>query len=197
MADHTQELRRLMQVVGISSFRSLGSHSQVSLNAIAKLRKGQADLISYKDLASLSKSLKISLEDLVSKFSQIQPISPNQVTELTKSDKLEVQQEVVAKLESMLLQLPTAAYAITKNPDLPARNLLALFRPLENLLRDWGIEAIAAVGIEIEYNPQLHQPMDGSESVQAGDRVLVRYTGYRWGDRLLYRARVSRITPNP
>jgi len=101
----------------------------------------------------------------------------------------EFQQSSLQTLESLLLQLPTAAYAAQQNPQAPAVRLLPLFQPLNRLLQEWGIEAIAAVGTEIDYDPHWHQLMDGM--AEAGDRVRVRYVGYRQGDKLLYRAKVS------
>jgi transcriptional regulator with XRE-family HTH domain len=196
MADHTKQLRQLMKSAGISTFKDLKERSQVGMGAIAKLRRGEADLISYKDLNNLGLSLGISVEDLSSefspKFSQAQSKIANKEKEQAEL-KSEFQQEVLTKLESLLLQLPTAIYAISKNPEVPARNLLPLMRPIENLLQDWGIEAIARVGVEVNFDPRLHQPMNATDIVNAGDRVLVRYTGYVSGDRLLYRARVSKI----
>jgi hypothetical protein len=62
-------------------------------------------------------------------------------------------------------------------------------KPLANLLQQWGVEAIASVGETVSYNPQWHQLMEGS--VEAGSTVIVRYVGYRQGEKLLYRARVS------
>ncbi|XGV95919.1 MAG: helix-turn-helix domain-containing protein [Leptolyngbya sp. BL-A-14] len=103
----------------------------------------------------------------------------------------EFQQSSLQTLESLLLQIPTAAYAAQQNPQAPAVKLLPLLRPLDKLLEEWGIEAIASVGTEIPYDPQQHQLMGGI--AQPGDRVKVRYTGYRQGDRLLYRAKVSAI----
>ncbi|MBC7971797.1 MAG: helix-turn-helix transcriptional regulator [Verrucomicrobia bacterium] len=103
----------------------------------------------------------------------------------------EFQQSSVQVLESLLLQLPTAAYAAQQNPQAPAVKLLPLLRPLDRLLQEWGIESIAPVGAEIAYDPQQHQLMGGT--AQTGDRVKVRYAGYRQADRLLYRAKVSAI----
>ena len=191
---HTQKLQQLMKSAGISSFRNLKNCARVGMEAIAKLRRGEADLISYKDLNGLGISLGISLSDLIFKFSsdsnQIQPKIDNR--QERSELRLEFQQEVLTKLESLLLQLPTAVHAISKNPNIPARNLLPLLRPIDDLLQDWGIKAIAPVGTEVNYDPHLHQLMDGTDPVNVGDRVLVRYTGYVHGDRLLYRARVSK-----
>ncbi len=51
------------------------------------------------------------------------------------------------------------------------------------------MELIAPVGAEIPYNPQQHELLEGT--AEPGEPVKVRYTGYRQGDKLLYRAKVS------
>jgi DNA-binding Xre family transcriptional regulator/molecular chaperone GrpE (heat shock protein) len=101
----------------------------------------------------------------------------------------EFQQASLQILESLILQLPTAVYAAQQNPQAPAVKLLPLLHPIEALLREWGISAIAPVGTELAYDPRHHQLMEGVAN--PGDRVRVRYTGYLQGDRLLYRAKVS------
>jgi len=58
-------------------------------------------------------------------------------------------------------------------------------------LEHWGVESIAPVGAQIPYNPQQHQLMEGT--AEPGEPVKVRYTGYRQGDKLLYRAKVSLV----
>ena len=107
------------------------------------------------------------------------------------------QQSALSVLESLLLQWPTAAYAAQKNPQAPAVKLLPLLRPLEQLLHSWQVERIGTVGEEVTYDPRWHQVMASASGVSSeqvvvtGDAVRVRYVGYRQGDRLLYRAKVS------
>ncbi|MBW4611806.1 MAG: nucleotide exchange factor GrpE [Desmonostoc vinosum HA7617-LM4] len=107
----------------------------------------------------------------------------------------EFQQSSLQLLESLLLQWPTAAQKAQENLELAAVKILPLVqKPLEKLLQGWGVEAIASVGAEISYDPQIHQLMEGN--VQPGEQVKVRYTGYRQGEKLLYRAKVSPIVSN-
>jgi len=103
----------------------------------------------------------------------------------------EFQQNCLRSLESWLIQFPTLVYAAQQNPQFPAKNFLPFIRPLEQLLQDWGVEAIAPVGAEIPYDPQRHQLLEGQ--AEPGDLVRVRYTGYFQGEKLLYRAKVSRV----
>jgi molecular chaperone GrpE (heat shock protein) len=108
----------------------------------------------------------------------------------------EHQRFTVQALESLLLQWPTAAYAARQHPEAPAVKILPLLRPLEALLDAWGIVPIGEVGAEITFDPQWHQLMPGGGSTTTqGDRVKVRYVGYRQGETLLYRAKVSPLSP--
>ncbi|WP_427159491.1 nucleotide exchange factor GrpE [Aliinostoc sp. HNIBRCY26] len=132
--------------------------------------------------------------------------SPQELTDLRKEYErsqlqLEQQREVLLQefqqsslqlLESLLLQWPTAAQKAQENPQLAAVKILPLVqKPLEKLLQAWGIEAIAPVGAELPYNPQLHQLSKGT--AQPGEIVKIRYTGYIQGEKLLYRAEVSPV----
>jgi molecular chaperone GrpE (heat shock protein)/DNA-binding Xre family transcriptional regulator len=99
------------------------------------------------------------------------------------------QQAALQTLESWLLQWPTAAYAAQQNPTAPAVKLLPLVRPIENLLREWGVEAIGQVGETVAFDPAIHQPIGNVPN--SGDPVQVKYVGYRQGDRLIHRAKVN------
>jgi molecular chaperone GrpE (heat shock protein) len=101
----------------------------------------------------------------------------------------EFQKSSLEILEPWLLQWPTAVYKAKENAQLAAIKILALVGPVERLMEAWGLEAIASVGAEVAYNPKLHQLMEGSAEV--GAMVRVRFTGYRQGEKLLYRAKVS------
>lgn len=104
----------------------------------------------------------------------------------------EYQRSTLQILESLLLQWPTVAYAARKNPEAPAVKILPLLQPLDQLLASWGIVPIGEVGADIAYDPQWHQLMPIAGQVPVlGDQVRVRYVGYRQGEQLLYRAKVS------
>lgn len=175
----------------INSSNTLSDHFRVEIN----------DRIT-RDL-TVDSSAKLPEEIVIYQSEQVQ----NQNSDLQAEyqlllDRLEQQKqdmrsqlirEAVQQIESLILQLPSAAYAAKQNPQLPAKNILPLLRPLDALLQQWEITAIGAVGEQITYDPQEHELMDQAmeQAIAVGDRVLVRYVGYKFGDRLLYRARVS------
>lgn len=203
MADRTEILRQLMKLVGISSFQALSDRTGISRRAIDTLRKGNAATLRYADLAKLAEVLQIELNEFIPKF--IPESSSSTIADLQEEykhlqQKLETQKqelrsqferETIQQLESLLLQLPSAAHAAQNNPNMSAKNILPLLRPLDTLLQKWGISMIGSVGAEVSYDPQKHQLMEGSNEIEDGDLAIVRYVGYIQGEKLLYRARVS------
>ncbi|WP_414563287.1 MULTISPECIES: nucleotide exchange factor GrpE [unclassified Anabaena] len=214
MTNYTEKLQNLMQRVNVSSFKALSRHAGVSERQILRLRQGKLEQMRLEVLLKLAPVLQVSLSELVETFSPV-PIAPDpqapvsthqEIADLTTEYQrsllqLQQQREVLQQefqqsslqlLESLLLQWPTAAQKATENPQLAAVKIVPLVqKPLEKLLQAWGIEAIAPVGSEVSYNPQLHQLIEGT--AQPGDSVKVRYIGYLQGDKLLYRAKVSLI----
>jgi DNA-binding Xre family transcriptional regulator/molecular chaperone GrpE (heat shock protein) len=218
-SDYTEKLQNLMQRVNISSFKALSRHAGVTERQILRLRQGKLEPMRVEVLLKLSQVLQISLSELVETFSPIpspqsqilnpQSPAPNpqEITDLKIEYErsllqLQQQREVLQQefqqsslqlLESLLLQWPTAAQKAQENPQLAAAKIVPLVqKPLEKLLQAWGIEAIAPIGSEVPYNPQMHQLIEGT--AQPGDPVTVRYIGYIQGEKLLYRAKVSPVS---
>ncbi len=212
----TQQLQDLMQRVGVSSFRALSRASGVSEHQILQLRRGKLQLMRMDVLLKLSSVLQMSLSELVAHFSILsvskekkldsETITSKEIADLRQEYErsqiqLEQQRELLLQefqqsslqlLESLLLQFPTAAHKAQENPQLAAVKIVPLVeKPLEKLLQQWGVEAIAPVGAELPYDPQVHQLMSGNP--QIGELVKVRYTGYRQGNKLLHRAKVSPV----
>lgn len=209
LQDYTHQLQHLMQLVGVRTFKQLSEKAGVSERQLKRLRRGEVMQMQVDTVLKLSQALQVPVKEFLATFSDSQLNWVSESQEQTAALQQEYQrlqkqleeqrqslmQEFVRSslqvLESWLVQWPTAAYAAQQNPQAPAVKLLPLLRPVEKLLQEWGVEAIAPVGAELPYDPQQHQLMEGT--AQPSDRVKVRYTGYRQGDRLLYRAKVSPI----
>ncbi len=111
-----------------------------------------------------------------------------QSTQLTA----ELRSEIFRELQPLLTNYPSVLQMVQLKPDLPAKNLMSVFTPLDNLLESWNYKPIGSAWEQVAYNPQLHQP-DGD--IQEGELVYVRFVGYRDGDRILCPAKVSRTLP--
>ena len=202
---YSQALRSLMDSVEISSYKALARMAGVSEWQVRQLRRGKATQMRLENLLKLAQALDISVDQLIESCSDVELSQDNSSEALKQEyDRLrsqlkqqkqtlwqEFQRQSLDVLEPWMLQWPTVTHAVEKNPQLPAERLLPQVRPVEKLLKTWNIEAIAPVGAEVPYDPQQHQLMEGT--AEAGQTVRVRYTGYKQGDRLLYRAKVSPV----
>ncbi|HBE18916.1 MAG TPA: hypothetical protein DEG17_06105 [Cyanobacteria bacterium UBA11149] len=206
--NYTEVLQKLMEKVGVTSFNELIQVSGVSRRQILHLRRGEVSQMRVETLMKLSEVLQLSGSELLKMFSEegISTSADKEENSIVKEEyqrlkqQLDIQRETLKQefqeaslqiIESWLIQWPTAAYSARQNDTLPAVRLLPLIQPVEQLMAEWGVIAIASVGEEVPYNPQFHQLMSGT--AQPGDMVKVRYPGYRHGDKLLYRAKVSPI----
>lgn len=215
--DSTHQLQNLMQQVGIASFKALARSSGVSERQLLRLRRGEVAQMRMVTILKVSRVLQVPLTQLIATFSQSefgeQQTTTSQEAGINAGEYAvlrqeyqrlqaqleqqqqelwqEFQQSSIQLIESWLLQWPTAAHKAQEDPQLPAVRLLPLLRPIELLMQRWGVVAIASVGAELPYEPQIHQLLAGT--AQPGDLVKVRYVGYRQGAKLLYRAKVSPI----
>jgi molecular chaperone GrpE (heat shock protein) len=216
-----QSLQHLMQQVQISDLEKLSQIAGISQLQLFRLQNGLIEKMQLDTLLKIATALQISLNQLVNTFSEKsllpedgrseQPFDEianklaslqqeyqrlqQQIEEQRKTLSEEFQRSSLNILESWLLQWPTAEAAVHRNPQLPAERLLKLVQPVENLLAQWQVEAICTVGAEIPFDPQLHELMEGA--AEPGDLVKVRYVGYRQGEKLLYRAKVSPVENIP
>ena len=103
------------------------------------------------------------------------------------------QTETFTQLQTLLRNYPTVKTMALAKPELPAKNLVSLFTPLDNLITSWGYTPIGETWEQVNYNPQLHQA--DSDDIQEGELVYIRFIGYQDGDKVLYPAKVSRTLP--
>lgn len=178
-----EPLLKLSQALGITLatlLEAFGSPKGAHKTAIASTRQDARQDWQAKEAADKIAALQQEYQRLQAQLAQ---------QEVSLQDKF--QQDTLQALESWLLQWPTAAYAVQQNPQIPASRLLPLSRPMENLLDSWEVRAIAPVGSEVPYDPQRHQLIEGD--AQPGELVRIRYTGYFYREKLLYRAKVSPV----
>ncbi|MEM8718896.1 MAG: helix-turn-helix domain-containing protein [Cyanobacteria bacterium P01_G01_bin.39] len=207
-----QLLRDLMDQANIADLDQLSQIAKVSRLQLIRIQQGLILNISLGAIAKIAQALNISVETLMKTFVE-KSLTDNKLPsqdhdalaicqqeyqqlqqefqQQRESLALEFQQASLSTIESWLLQWPTAATAVRQNPQLPASRLLSLVAPVEQLLKQWQVETIAAVGEELPYDPQNHELMKGI--AQPGETVKVRYVGYKQGDKLLYKAKVSPV----
>lgn len=211
---HDRWLRDRMTQLDIPSWKALAEKSGLNPLRLRQIRRGSLAEVKVAELAQLARALQWTVAQLEQKLGILStsvPVSPppeegvaeqlrqecRRVRSQLQEQKAEVARDVrdatFEQLQSLLANYPTVRQLVEAKPDLPAKNLTGLFAPLDNLLESWGCDRIGAVWEAVEYDPQLHQA--DAEDIQPGDRVYVRFVGYRIGDRILCPAKVSRTLP--
>jgi DNA-binding Xre family transcriptional regulator len=202
--DLTLQLQKLMQQVGINSFRQLYRSTQLSAHPFNKLRSGKINQLRLQTLIDISRALQISVPQLISIFGDrsIAEADRRSIATLQQEyqhlqQKFEQQRatlqaefqfQSLQTLESFLTYFPAAKHAAQNNPDFPASKLIPLVQSIDQLISQWSVTAIGEVGSTLSYDPQWHQLIEGTANL--GELVTVRYIGYRQGEKLIFRAKV-------
>jgi molecular chaperone GrpE (heat shock protein) len=201
--DYTLKLQALMHKVGIKSFRKLSELTGTSDRTIRKLRSGELNPLRWQTLVKISSTLQITVTELLDIFGA-QSNSNTQQLELLNQEYQQLQQQLqqqretlqtefqyqsLQTLESLLTYLPAAKYAATNQPDFPASKIFPLLQSIDRLLSQWDVTVIGEIGTQIAHDPHYHQLIEGTAN--PGELVTVRYMGYRQGEKLIFRAKVS------
>ena len=117
----------------------------------------------------------------------------NKIEQLPKVLQGNWQKESIDLLQELLISYPTAKLMVELKHNLPPKNILALLKPLELLLEQWGVETIGQPWKKVPYNPNIHEC--GEENISQGELVYIRWVGYYQGDKVLLPAKVSRKLP--
>ncbi|BAQ64470.1 hypothetical protein [Geminocystis sp. NIES-3709] len=103
------------------------------------------------------------------------------------------QQKSFESLQTLLANYPTAKIMVKLKPELPAKNVITLLKPLDKVLIQWGIESIGKPWEKVSYNPQIHY--SDEENLIPNEMVYIRFVGYRQQEKILLPAKVSRTLP--
>lgn len=136
---------------------------------------------------------KASLEDQVEALKQQCLRLRHSLEQQAAQVQQDIQTTTFQHVQALLTQYPTVQRMVEGKPDLPARNVVAMFTTLDNLIQFWGYQAIGRPWEAVTYDPQLHQ--GDSFNLHPGEAVYIRFVGYRQGDRILIPAKVSRTLP--
>lgn len=212
-----------MERLGIANWKALQQKSGLKAPTLAEVRRGKIGRLTPEQLSGLADALDWTAAELRDNLRdnlgdnlverQLADLSARVAAYTAEAEELrqqclrlrdELQRQssqlsadfrngTFEQLQTLLTNYPSVRSLAKAKPDLPAKNLVSLFAPLENLLESWGYQAIGSPWEKVAYDPQLHQPDTGD--MAAGELVYIRFVGYRDGDRILCPAKVSRTLP--
>ena len=211
-------LQERMNQLDIADWEDLATQAGLTRFGLRLVRRGDVKNLSLEQLRRLATVLNLNFQEFDRNFAAL-PTSTTEATDTTDANdatkieelrqqcfrlRSELQQQKTQlttdfrnssfeQLQTLLTNYPSARQMAEAKPDLPAKNLSALFTPLENLLKSWNFEMIGSAWEQVAYNPQLHEP--DIQDITEGELVYVRFVGYRDGQRILAPAKVSRTLP--
>ena len=205
-------LQERMKQLDNVDWQDLGEKAGLTRFGVRLVRQGDVGKLTIDQLRRLATVLNLNFQEFDRTLSAL-PLSatittnPSEIEELKQQCfrlREELQQQktqltadfrraTFEQLQTLLTNYPAARKMAEAKPDMPAKNLSALFTPLENLLSSWDFETIGSAWEQTTYNPQLHQP--DVEDITEGELVYVRFVGYRNGEQILTPAKVSRTLP--
>ena len=210
-------LRERMNELGIPTWQALAAKSGLTRLHLRWVRRGAVAGLKLSQVIHLAAALNWNQEELLHNLGflsssptatiQEESIQPNLEEELRQQccrlrDELQQQKGQLSadfrdstfeQLQPLLANYPSVRKMAEAKPNLPAKNLIALLTPLDDLVDSWGWVRIGSVWEQVAYNPQLHQP--DADDIQEGDLVYIRFVGYRDRERILCPAKVSRTLP--
>jgi DNA-binding Xre family transcriptional regulator len=203
--ERTLQLQALMQQVGITSFKQLYQVTGTSDRTIRKLRSGELGTLRWQTLVKIASVLQISVTELIATFGDRSGYTSDrqelvnlqqeyqhlqqQFHQQRETLQAEFQFQSLQTIESFLTYFPAAKSAAMNNPNFLASKIFPLVKSIDLLIGQWNVTVIGEIGEQMSYDPRWHQLLEGTASPD--ELVTVRYVGYRQGDKLIFRAKVS------
>ncbi|MEH2441521.1 hypothetical protein [Nostoc sp.] len=174
--------------------------------AISAAIASQSHKLTQAQIESLENELKATHQNYLEQQQKIQHLLVEKAAlhqeglrlhEELHQQRVELSEEFRAstfeQLQTLLTNYPSIHQMVNIKPDLPAKNLLSMFTPLDNLLGKWGYEQIGKPWEKVAYNPQIHQP--DTADIAEDELVYIRFVGYQHQGKILCPAKVSRTLP--
>jgi molecular chaperone GrpE (heat shock protein) len=112
-----------------------------------------------------------------------------------ETEAISIKKSVYQSAAPLLINYPRAQKMVEANPELKAKDLMGMLKPLDRLAEALGLERIGEPDEWVSFDETLHQADKDEEEFSDGTRALIKYNGYRMGDVILSKARVIFNTP--
>lgn len=158
-----------------------------SQKTIRELRSEVASLTRQQEQAC--RRLESSEETAANVKKEVERQEQNRACDM-ELERARIERELFKVLQPLLLSLPTARETIRKNPELLARDMIGMFRPVEDFAEALGLSVIGEVGEEIPYDSVRH---DSVNALEPGAPVRIVTVGYCRGEEIWIKARVKEL----
>jgi molecular chaperone GrpE (heat shock protein) len=184
LRDRIQILRLRQQIARIK----LRNYDLLSENVVGLRRALETQQRQVEDLQSQLEQHVAQIENLRAEYSALQLRQAQSGSTTAHDERL----SLFKRLQVIATQLPTMRAALESGADLKAHDVIDMLRPFDQMLMDLDFQRIGDAGQEADYNPTRHKAVGrGAASINAEDRVRVRYVGYLYQGDVVCKAEVT------
>ncbi len=148
-----------------------------------ELEQNQDKLTQYQSEA------KKKIENLSVKCQELN----QQLEQLPSGLQTNWQEELFTSLQYLLVNYPIAKMVAKLKPNTSIKNFIPLLKPIDDLLKQWQMESIGKPWEKVSFNPEIHYSEE--EKLTPEEEVYIRLVGYKQGEKILTKAKVSRQLP--
>lgn len=141
------------------------------------------------ELAKNRNEANNKIKELNDKYEELN----NQLETLPTKLKSQWQEEIFNALQYLLVNYPIAKIIAKLKPNTSIKNFIPLLKPIDELLKQWQIETIGKPWEKSYFNSEIHY--SDEEKIAPNEEVYIRLVGYKQGDKILSKAKVSRQLP--
>lgn len=176
----------------ISIFRPRGStpsqEEQTALKMIPILEneiRNLRQLLEDKD--TQVQDMSKNIQTMEKEYERLQAQLSGNLTDALDDQKIAVYKSI----SQLLINYPMAVKKVRTNPEIKAKDMMGMLKPLENFLEFLGVDAIGCPGQIVKYNERLHVPSRLEFHYEDGQEVVIKSIGYMLGEKVLDKARVQ------
>lgn len=144
---------------------------------------------SQDELTQYQSEMRKKIEDLTGKCEELNQKLEQQPSQLQSS----WQEELFTSLQYLLVNYPIAKMVAKLKPNTSIKNFIHLLKPIDDLLKQWQMESIGKPWEKVSFNPEIHYSEE--EKLTPEEEVYIRLVGYKQGEKILTKAKVSRQLP--
>lgn len=100
---------------------------------------------------------------------------------------------IYRSVSQLLINYPTAQKRVALNPELKAKDLMGMLKPLEKMMETLELQAIGNPDETVPYNPVVHAAAQAGADYEERTTVVIKLRGYKMKDVLLDKAKVQKV----
>ena len=100
---------------------------------------------------------------------------------------------IYRSVSQLLINYPTAQKRVALNPELKAKDLMGMLKPLEKMMETLELQAIGNPDETVPYNPVVHAAAQAGAEYEESATVVIKLRGYKMKDVLLDKAKVQKV----